>query len=158
MVPYPLKVWRSRKLANRYPDGKVAAHFRYQEFYCHDGTPIPASDQNLSGLRRHCLIVLEPMRAKFGACHVLSGYRHRAYNASIGGASQSRHIWEEHRMEPATDLVFATGTPEQWAGFAAQLAAVSGFGAGIGTYRTMGFVHVDLRPVATRWSGRGDLL
>lgn len=156
MIPPGLRAWRRAKLAHRFPDGKVSPHFRYVEFATHDGTPIPASDANLIGLRRHAHLILEPMREHFGPCHVLSGYRHRAYNARIGGAADSRHIWDNHRGEPATDLTFVHGDPEAWGDFAARLCARQGIGGGIGKYRGMGFVHVDLRPGAARWRGSGE--
>lgn len=160
MIAPGIKTWRRRKLAKRYPDGKITQHFRYQEFYTHDGTPIPASDKNLAGIERHCKVMLEPMRKKFGACHVVSGYRHRDYNASIGGARNSFHIWDmddQHRAAPATDLIFATGNPEEWGAYARNLMKLSNGGnGGIGIYKHQGFVHVDLRPWVADWRGSGE--
>lgn len=158
MITGGLRVWRRRKLARAYPDrGKVSAHFRHQEFWCRDGTPIPASDANLRGIERHCELLLEPMRARFGACHVLSGYRHRSYNRSIGGAADSFHIWDEHRNCPATDLVFSTGIPEAWGAYARTLMINGNEGlGGVGIYRQLGFVHVDLRPYVANWRGSGE--
>lgn len=156
MIPPGLRAWRKAKLAHRYPDGKISEHFRHQEFWTHDGTPIPASDANLLGLRRHARLILEPMRDHFGPCHVVSGYRHRAYNAAIGGARNSHHIWDEHRSTPATDLIFVHGDAEAWGDHAARLCARNGIGGGIGKYRRLGFVHIDLRPDAARWRGSGE--
>jgi zinc D-Ala-D-Ala carboxypeptidase len=44
-------------------------------------------------LRDLCVLVLEPLRARFGPLHVNSGYRSRAVNSCIGGASDSAHLY-----------------------------------------------------------------
>ena len=54
---------------------------------------------------------LEPIRAKFGPCLVLSGYRHTLYNAAIGGARQSQHIYEDGFESVAADIRFGKGSP-----------------------------------------------
>lgn len=159
MIKPGLKAWRKRKLGTAYPSGKVSAHFRYAEFYCRDGTPFPAADVNLRALERHCKVLLEPMRARFGACHVMSAYRHRVYNASIGGVPDSFHIWDDdmRRRYPATDLIFATGTPNQWGVEARRLMVASNGGkGGVGIYTRQGFVHVDLRAYVASWRGKGE--
>jgi uncharacterized protein YcbK (DUF882 family) len=97
------------------------------------------------------------MRAKFGPCHVLSAYRHFKYNQRIGGASDSRHVWDKHPGTPAFDLSFAEGTPEQWGNYARQLMARNNEGhGGVGKYKAMRFCHVDLRPWAANWRGSGE--
>lgn len=146
-----LRAWRRRKLARILPDGKVSPHFRYQEFACRDGTPIPV--KAVPGLKKHCVRFLEPMRAKFGACHVVSGYRHERYNASIGGAKDSQHDWDKHPTGNATDLIFASGRPVDWAAYARELRKKTGGTGGIGTYPKQGFVHVDSRASQADWSG-----
>ena len=52
-------------------------------------TESPAPTTARPGMVKLCEVFLEPMRTKFGPCHVLSGYRHTLYNAMIGGARQS---------------------------------------------------------------------
>lgn len=156
MITPWVKAWRGRQLKKRYPKGRVTPHLRYKEFYTRDGTPIPANDQILDALEKHCRMIIEPMRKKFGPVHVLSGYRHRSYNASIGGASNSYHIWDQRNSAPATDLVFAKGSPREWAAYAEELCRKARVGGGIGTYMRMGFVHVDMRPGAARWRGSGE--
>lgn len=128
------------------PPGQVSPHFNVREFDCHDGRRVPAIA--MPALERLCVKLLEPMRAHFGPCHVLSGYRPRDYNASIGGAKYSQHIYELTPDSVAADLVFRTGTPKDWAAFADQLGA-----GGVGRYDQSGFVHVDNRPVRARWTG-----
>lgn len=144
-----LKAQRHRGLKKKYPNGKVSAHFRYQEFATHDGTPIPLNATR--GLEAHCRRFLEPLRSQFGPCHVLSGYRHYHYNRAIGGASDSRHDWDKHPTACATDLVFARGTPAQWGAAAARLRAKHGGWGGIGIYPRSGFVHVDSRDYKADW-------
>ena len=73
-----------------------------------------------------CRVFLEPMRAKFGACYVLAGYRHELYNARIGGARHSQHIYEDNFECVAADLRFQRGTPAQWAAYAKGLRGEDG--------------------------------
>ena len=63
-------------------DDRITVHFRAREFDCHDGTPVPRSAH--AALRRLCEEYLEPMRQRFGAGIVVSGYRHRRYNDRVG--------------------------------------------------------------------------
>lgn len=149
-----LKAWRRSELKRLMPDGKVSEHFRYIEFYTKDGTPIPTLA--VPGLQRICRLMLEPLRAEFGACYVTSGYRHFHYNRSIGGASDSRHVWDKRPNEVAVDVTFAHGNPDAWARAADGLLDARKIGGGLGTYRNLGFIHIDLRPHAARWSGSGD--
>jgi hypothetical protein len=142
---------RRRRLKKMFPTGKVSPHFTYQEFATHDGTPIPI--RAVGGLQALCKDFLEPMRRKFGPAFVLSGYRHRTYNAAIGGARNSVHIWDETPSSVAADMRFAKGTPAQWAAEAKRLRRARGKGGGVGTYPRMGFVHVDNRTYNADWSG-----
>lgn len=41
-----------------------------------------------------CTILLEPIRAQFGPIVVNDGYRPPAHNASVGGVSDSQHLYE----------------------------------------------------------------
>jgi len=132
--------------ATRGPGGGVAVgpHFLLREFHCKDGTPVPAAA--VPGVKRLVAQVLEPMRAKFGRCTVVSGYRTANHNASVGGKPDSRHMYHNHPAEPAADLQFASGNPSQWTAEAERLMPNRG---GIGTYPT--FTHVDIRPNRARW-------
>lgn len=123
--------------------GDLTAHFSVREFAEHDGVEVPewAREQ----LKTLCLHHLEPLRRRFGPVRVMSGYRTRAYNASVGGAPGSFHIYGPGRQGVAADVVPATGTPAQWA----QLLETTGPG-GLGIYA--GHVHVDTRPSRARWS------
>lgn len=126
--------------------GQLSTNFNVREFDCKDGRQVPAVA--VPALTALCTRFLEPMRAHFGPAHVLSGYRHAAYNTRIGGAKFSQHIYELTPESVAADLVFRLGSPALWARFADQLGA-----GGIGRYDGSGFVHVDNRPERARWSG-----
>ena len=157
MPPFNSRAWRKlmryrrRELKRRYPNGKVSAHFTYAEFFTHDGTPIPI--RALPGLVALCRDYLEPMRKTFGGCTVLSGYRHRAYNASIGGAVNSEHIWDETPESVASDLRFTKGSPALWAAEARKIRAELKKGGGVGQYDRSGFTHVDNRTYNADWQG-----
>lgn len=130
---------------------RLSDHFRLGEFYTRDGTPVPTS---CIPLLRDELVeaVLEPLRDTFGACHILSGYRHPRYNAAIGGASDSRHIY---RPEPqrglAADVWFPRGGVGDWGALAARRLDRLGWGGGVGLYPRQRFIHVDTRRQRARW-------
>lgn len=122
----------------------LSRHFSLSEFAAHDGVFPPSN--SVDALRALCIQVLEPMRARFGVCTVVSGYRGEQRNREVGGAADSRHLYRRHPDSPAADVVFATGSPEQWTALAVQLRV-----GGIGTYR--GHVHLDQRRGRSRWTG-----
>ena len=120
--------------------GDLTPNFSVWEFACGDGTPVPQAA--IGALRRLCEQVLQPMRNRFGTCHVTSGYRTRPYNDQIGGAANSYHIYDDHVAEhaAAADVYFDSGSLGQWAAYADQLL---GGGGGVGAYPAQGFLHVD---------------
>lgn len=137
--------------------GRLTAHFRLSEFATHDGTPVPSD--LVDDYTRLCRLVLEPLRERFGVCSVVSGYRHPAYNARIGGATKSVHMGGRgggiHGV--AADVRFARGGPSSWAAAAEPLLAKH-FppGGGLGTYPgATGWIHVDTRGYRARWRGAG---
>lgn len=125
--------------------GRLSPHFRVEEFNCKDGTAVPKG--SVEALTRLANEVLEPLRERFGACHVMSGYRHQAYNRRIGGARFSQHIYDQHPKSVAADLTFARGRPSEWADAAEPLLGSGGLG------RYPSFIHVDNRGARARWSG-----
>ena len=130
--------------------GMISEHFNVREFDCHDGRKVPRAAE--PALVRLALQFLEPMRAKFGAARVLSGYRHKAYNERIGGAKFSQHNYDDDPTTVAADLTFGKGTPAEWAAEARRISDKLGFG-GVGQYNNSGFVHMDNRRFKARWSG-----
>jgi uncharacterized protein YcbK (DUF882 family) len=144
---------------------KLSKHFVVEEFDCKDGTPVPRGAE--PALVELCEYMLEPLRKKYGSCTVNSGYRHTAYNRSIGGALFSQHIYDQDPRSVAADVRFARGTPKQWArsarwrfrtnrrwngGSIWKVVANLGRRGGVGLYVVAGFVHVDSGP-RRDWSG-----
>lgn len=133
-------------------NAQLSKNFSVQEFYTHDGSVVPLLARN--GLVRLCKEFLEPLRAKFGTCLVLSGYRHELYNRQIHGARHSQHIYEHTFESVAADVRFDKGTPAAWATEAMILRTKKRGGkGGIGTYLRSGFVHIDNRNWKADWSG-----
>ena len=133
-------------------NNRLSPHFKADEFYCHDGSAPPIRAR--PGMVRLCEVFLEPMRAKFGSCLVLSGYRHELYNASIGGARHSQHIYSHDFESVASDLRFEKGTPAQWALHARMIRKSKNKDrGGVGRYDRAGFVHVDNRGYKADWTG-----
>jgi len=128
--------------------GQMSPNFHVREFACKDGSRVP--EYAYPALRQLCQTYLEPLRERFGAIHVTSGFRHQAYNARIGGASLSLHRYELHRDAVAADVVCATGTPGEWAAFLEGLSP-----GGLCPYPSSNFVHVDNRQrvgmASARW-------
>lgn len=123
---------------------RLTLHFAAREFDCRDGTPWPTRylmDAVILSLE------LEHLRARFGPCTVLSGYRTRRHNARVGGAPSSFHVWDARPEGSgvAADVRFARGRPRHWAEAAAQRPRIGG----IGTYTD--FVHIDTRSARTAW-------
>jgi uncharacterized protein YcbK (DUF882 family) len=131
----------------------ITPHFHVAEFDCHDGTKVPQMAMNeLHGL---CANYLEPLRAKFGAVLVHSGYRTTEYNRRIGGARQSFHIYTlGHRWGVAADVECAKGDVDRWWQFIARLRRDERDGrGGLGRYPQGGFIHVDNRTYQADWEG-----
>jgi uncharacterized protein YcbK (DUF882 family) len=130
---------------------RLSTHFTVEEFDCHNGVKVQRRDYN--GLKVLCRIYLEPLRKKYGPVKVMSGYRTRAYNRKIGGASRSYHVYTEHDgNDQAVDIICARGTPRQWHSTAAWIRRNKRGGrGGLGLYGT--FVHIDLRDFAANWRG-----
>lgn len=130
----------------------LSPHFHIDEFRSQNGEPAPRRAHE--SLRVLCVDHLEPLRAVFGVVTVTSGFRTRAHNREVGGAPASFHRYDiTGRWGVAADVVCATGTPAEWAGFL-ELAGPKhnrGPAGGIGRYAT--FVHVDNRRGHARWRG-----
>ena len=133
-------------------NNELSAHFKATEFYCNDGSACPIVAR--TAMVNLCEDYLEPLRAKFGMCLLLSGYRHELYNASIGGARASQHIYEHNFESVAADIRFQRGSPQMWAIEAKQLRINrNGGNGGIGVYPRSNFIHVDNRMYKADWSG-----
>lgn len=128
---------RRRRMREDQED-RLTPNFHVREFDTRDGTPVPT--EAVPALREWCEKIGEPLRARFGAVHVTSGYRHAAYNRAIGGASASVHIYDypgRNGRAVAVDFTCASGGPRDWFNFTA------GKADGRGLYST--FHHADTR-------------
>ena len=125
-------------------DKRLSHFFTVREFDCHDGRKVPLIA--VPALAQLCQTYLDPLRLRFGPTKVMSGYRPRDYNAKIGGARFSQHIYELTPSSVASDLICASGRPRDWYDFLDD----RGIG-GLGLYDS--FIHADNRPVRARWTG-----
>lgn len=118
-------------------DTKLSTNFKVREFACKDGSdPIFIAPELVT--------VLQKIRTHFGkAVTVNSGYRTPGYNAKVGGATYSQHLYGT-----AADIVVAGVAPKTVAAYVEKLMPNKG---GIGIYNT--FVHVDVRATKSRWNG-----
>jgi uncharacterized protein YcbK (DUF882 family) len=130
---------------------RLSKHFVVEEFDCRDGTKVMRRDYN--GLEYLCRTYLEPLRKKYGPVHVNSGFRTAAYNARIGGASRSEHIYTMHDgNDQAADITCRKGGPRDWHRTANAIRARKRGGrGGLGLYGT--FVHIDIRDYKADWRG-----
>lgn len=116
----------------------IAKNFTVKEFACNDGSDKVLIDNNLP-------VVLQKIRDHFNTAVFLnSAYRTPAYNAKVGGVSNSQHT-----KGTAADIRVSGIAPLKVAQYAEYLMPKSG---GIGVYSD--FVHVDVRAVRARWDNR----
>jgi hypothetical protein len=139
---------REEVMATRH---RLSKHFTVEEFDCHNGARVMQRDYN--GLEYLCKTFLEPLRKKFGRVRINSGYRTKEYNASIGGASNSMHVYTIHDgNDQAADITCQRGTPREWHAVLANIRRKKrGGNGGLGLYGT--FLHVDIRDYKADWYG-----
>jgi uncharacterized protein YcbK (DUF882 family) len=130
---------------------RLSKHFVVEEFDCRDGTKVSPRDYN--GLEYLCKTFLEPLREKYGSVKVNSGFRTASYNARIGGASKSYHVYTMHDGDDqAADITCARGRPSDWHKTLAYLRQkYRGGKGGLGLYSS--FCHVDIRDYKSDWRG-----
>ena len=118
-------------------DIRLSEHFKVYEFRCKDNTdPIFVSLTLVNVLQRIREHFKKPV-------YINSAYRNPAYNAMIGGAKRSMHMYGM-----AADIHINGVTPKQIAEFAETIMPDRG---GIGIYDN--FSHIDVREVKSRWNG-----
>lgn len=78
---------------------QLTAHFAKEEFERHG--PVPQESVPL--LTVFCQLVLEPIRGKFGALTITSGFRPPEANAATGGVKNSYHQYDAEHV--AADIV-----------------------------------------------------
>ena len=88
---------------------------------------------------------LQKIRDKVGPLNINSGYRTRKYNATVGGAKNSQHLYAK-----AADISSPTMTgPELHAVVMDLINKGAIHNGGVGKYDT--FVHYDIRDQPARW-------
>lgn len=122
--------------------GDLTAHFSKYEFRCRDG-----SEHSIDcGL----LAMLEAIRCHFDKpATITSGYRSPDYNAAVGGASNSQHLYGT-----AADFQVANETIDKVYDWCNEMFPV----CGLGLYRRSstfgwGWIHIDNRGSRARWTG-----
>lgn len=115
----------------------LSSNFKVKEFACHDGTDVILIHSKLPD-------TCETARVINGAFVPGSSYRHPSYNASIGGAKNSRHMYGD-----AVDIPARNATPEQ---LYELMEPYVGDKGGLGIYDWG--IHVDWRGVKARWDSR----
>ena len=130
---------------------RLSPHFTVEEFDCRDGTKVQPRDHD--GLEYLCRVFLEPLRKRYGPVHINSGFRTRAYNAKIGGASKSFHVYTDHDgNDQAADITCQKGGPRDWHRTLNSIRADKRNGrGGLGLYGS--FVHCDIRDYKADWKG-----
>jgi hypothetical protein len=126
-----------------FEDHALTARFRVRDFATRDGAPFARISPDLVG-------GLERLSQRLGTVHVISGYRHPAYNRlrRVGGALFSRH-----QAGQAADIYAPGRTP-----FEVARAAIETMGCGIGIGLGPTSVHVDVRGSLMTWTYRGAAL
>lgn len=105
-----------------------------------------SADDIVANMSKLAVNVLDVISRNMGKVTILSGLRSPAYNASIGGAKNSQHLYGR-----ASDIVVAGYSVEQVKNYVdANIAAVKGHG-----YYPGRFNHLDIRPQPNRttWNG-----
>lgn len=105
--------------------GDLSAHFDSKEFRCPDGTTHAIDPKLIAGL--------EVLRHQAGGrpLRIVSGYRSPSYNASVGGARRSQHLYGRAADVPS--------------GYCRVADAIRAGFTGIGVHYGW-VVHVDVRP------------
>ena len=117
----------------------MAKYFTPEEMSCRCCGQLPDD-----GIDSRLQYVLDAMREAVGGPLILSCcYRCPSHNAEVGGVPNSQHVYGR-----AADVLCPDGmSVDELADIAEQCG-----GDGIGRYYNSGFVHVDTRGYAARWT------
>jgi hypothetical protein len=131
----------------------LTAHFTLAEFDSRDGALVHGRHED--DVRNWCRWIGEPLRARFGAVTIHSGYRSYARNRLVGGAPNSVHLLRtplpdrgagSTAVAVAADVTCDHGAPSSWAHWflehrAAHPQLHPRHRGGLGVYDA--FVHLD---------------
>ena len=126
---------------------QITANFQWQELSC----PCCNKIKILPGLFKH-MQALERLRLEVGFPIIVnSGYRCKYHNNAVGGMPRSWHRLFATDIRPmSTSLEEGTDTLLIHERLVEINECAESFGfKGIGQYET--FIHLDMRPVLTRW-------
>lgn len=127
-------------------DMKLTKNFTLEEFACKDGSATPTNlYPNLLRLANNLQVLRDELNT---AIHVNSGYRSATYNAKIGGAKFSQHVYGK-----AADITAKGFTPLQVYEKILELIEEGKMQeGGLGIYDS--WVHYDVREGKARWDER----
>jgi uncharacterized protein YcbK (DUF882 family) len=120
----------------------MSKFFKGTEFAC-NGPECEGLINVGNGISPRLMNVLDAIRERIGQpIYINSGYRCPVHNKEVGGVTNSQHV-----DGTAADLNYDGIDVD----YLAQVAEECG-ADGIGKYWSQGFVHVDVRGYAARWS------
>ncbi len=134
----PLAVGVPLLQVSGYQNLNISPHFQVRDFSTHDGAPYARISPNL-------VMGLERVFENSGPIRIISGYRHKRYNASVKGASESRHMAGQ-----AADIWSPTKSSLY---LARRVVDAMGCGIGLGLGRNT--IHVDVRGTLATWTYPG---
>lgn len=120
--------------------GDLSAHFSRSEFRCH-GFGQPGHPNHDTPVTSSLVQMLERLRAEAGGrpLRIVSGHRCPWWNAKVGGARYSQHLYGN-----GADIPQGYATVQQ-----AERAGAKGIGN-----RLQWAIHVDTRRTKARWTYR----
>lgn len=123
----------------------LTTNFKLSEFACKDGSAVPDEYYD------NCLKLAENLQALrdfLGVpIFVVSGYRTKEYNAKVGGAPKSQHLYAK-----AADIRCKEyGAKYIYGMIEVMIEKGLMHNGGLGIYN--GFVHYDIRDKFARWQG-----
>lgn len=123
---------------------RLTKNFNIEEFFCNDGTPIPAAYlNNVQELAENLQVLRDKLDTPI---YINSAYRHKVYNTNVGGSPKSQHL-----LAKAADIRTDKHTPNQIHQAIEELIKEGKMkNGGVGLYNT--FVHYDVRDYVARWN------
>ena len=81
----------------------LSEHFTLEELtVTSTGLPNIPPEPAIELAKQLCILILEPIRERWGPLRITSGYRSPDVNTSVGGSATSSHVWSDDSV--ACDL------------------------------------------------------